>query len=213
MADRIDKISSNEAWRVQETKDSRKNSEEQNQDQNQQSKDQDQFEHLHDKTDWNLLLEKSRLWKKNYQIPLSDIDQVIFRKVNLKTDPSLLRIEVHTNSGEIIDPAFIAIDRMNALKIKNLESGNPMNLDLITKDTILRITVPRDPAPFEANIQSTVRESVIEKDETTVVKDPSKKSLQQTKLTPWSKWNMESILLGFCILFFVMLIVGGLLFL
>ena len=108
----------------------------------------DAYGALHEKTDWHLLFEKSRLWKQNIQIGRDEINEVLFQKINLKTDPSLLRVDITLKDGEKISPAFVSISRETGFKIKHLMKGEPIPREIILKDNFLRITIPADPQLF-----------------------------------------------------------------
>lgn len=108
----------------------------------------DAYDALHEKTDWHLLFEKSRLWKQNIQIGRDEIADVLFQKINLKTDPSLLRVDIVLKDGATISPAFVSISRGVGFKIKNLKPGEAIPRDIILKDNFLRITIPADPKLF-----------------------------------------------------------------
>ena len=95
------------------------------------------------------LFNKSRLWKKNIQIPERDIDQIFFRKLNLKTDPSLLRVDMKLKSGENVSPAFLTLARAEAFKIKHLATGEPLPLKHVLQDKSVWVTLPSDPKMFE----------------------------------------------------------------
>lgn len=142
--ERLDKTDRLEPWRVQATTDSSKGKEEG--EEKEQGKD--VFASLHDKTDWQILFNKKSEWKTGIQVLREEIDQILFRKINLKTDPSLLRIDIILKGGEKISPAFIAISRAIGLKIKDLNSGDPIPEPLIMKGNILRVTTPSDPKRF-----------------------------------------------------------------
>ncbi|MBX7149104.1 hypothetical protein K1X76_08450 [bacterium] len=143
VVERIDKLRETDYLRVDASAESQKDREQEDGGQ------QDNFQGLSDKTDWKLLLDKSKLWKKNIQIPVDDIEVIYYRKVNLKTDPSLLRIDLTLKNGEKIAPAFLAISRMAALQIKDLKSGDPLKVANLTRDNILQVTIPLNPALFK----------------------------------------------------------------
>src|SRR5687768_4657187 len=105
MAERIDKKGQYEYLRVDSSAETDKDRSQSGQEEDRDS-GKDQFQKLQDKTDWNIFLDKSHLWKKNIQINTEEIDAVIFRKLNLKTDPSLLRVDINLADGGSISPAF-----------------------------------------------------------------------------------------------------------
>lgn len=146
MADRIDKMGHMEYWRVHASTETHKDRGQEEDKRDQEGKD--AFSSLQDKTDWKLLLDKSSLWKRNIQILKEEIDKVLFKKINLRTDPSLLRVDILLKGGEKISPAFVSISRAVGLRIKNMNSGDPIPEDLILRDNVLRITIPANPELF-----------------------------------------------------------------
>ena len=68
--------------------------------------------------------------------------------MNLKTDPSLLRIDIFLKGGEEISPAFLSISRILGLKMKSFNSGDEIPLNLLLVDNVLRITIPANPEIF-----------------------------------------------------------------
>lgn len=143
VVERIDKVTRLEGWRVQESSEAKKGGQNSGQETGK-----DAFAALHEKTDWQILFEKSRLWKQNIQISRDEIEKVLFHKINLKTDPSLLRVDILLKRGEKISPAFLAVSRATGLKIKNLKQGEPIPEEYILKNNILRVIIPTNPALF-----------------------------------------------------------------
>lgn len=135
MVERIDKTDQHDAyWRIESTVSTQK----EKRDQESHSDQYDDF----DKTDWNLLFDKSQLWKKNIAIPKNEIEKIQYGKVNLKTDPCLLRVDIFLKNGTSIAPAFVSLARLQGLKIKNFLTGQELPIDSITNEEVLRITIP-----------------------------------------------------------------------
>lgn len=144
MVDRIDKTFQREPWVVESPTESDRDKQS-----GQEESSQDGYAAFQEKTDWRLLFDQSKLWKKNIQVHDDEIEKILFRKINLKTDPSLLRVDIHLKTGEIITPAFISLSRMNGLKIKHFNSGEEIPHKLLSPDPILRITIPSQPELFD----------------------------------------------------------------
>lgn len=144
MVDRIDKTFQREPWVVESPTESDREKQS-----GQGESSHDGYAAFQEKTDWRLLFDQSKLWKKNIQVHDDEIEKILFRKINLKTDPSLLRVDIHLKTGEIIMPAFISLSRMNGLKIKHLKSGEEVSYKLLSQDPILRITIPTQPELFD----------------------------------------------------------------
>lgn len=143
MVDRIDKsIRVDDPWKIQSTAETYK-------EKGDQESSKDEFSGFQEKTDWNLLFDRSKLWKKNIQLQGSEIQSIVFRKINLKTDPSLLRIDVVLNGGEKISPAFLAISRAQGLQIKNLHSGDLVDPALLLQNESMTVTIPTNPDIFK----------------------------------------------------------------
>lgn len=140
--ERIDKTDRFEYWKIQSTVESQKDR------QSGQENGKDAFQALSEKTDWELLFDKSRLWKRGIQVTDEEIERIVFRKINLRTDPSLLRVDVELKGGEIISPAFVSISRAVGLQIKNLGSGDQIPGEHVLNNNILYITVPANPKLF-----------------------------------------------------------------
>jgi len=183
MVERIEKKEHFEYWQVEastQTHKDRKEGEE---------SPHDQFSQAQETTDWNLFLDKSRLWNKNIQVLHDEIHKIIFQKINLKTDPSLLRIDVHLVGGEIISPAFISIVRRECLKLKNFTAGQEIPVSLLVRNKTLQIITPTNPQQFleeEKKLQQKPKAPFIalSEDTTTVIK-PAFKS--PATFTIWDK--------------------------
>lgn len=144
MPERIDKTYQREPWVIESLTETHKDKQSGG---GEQGAGKDAFTDLQDKTDWQLLLDKDITWKRNLQLNRQDIDKVLFHKLNLKSDPSLLRTEIHLKSGEQISPAYFPIPRIKGLKMKAFQLGEMVLLDDIFVDDILRVTVPKRPEP------------------------------------------------------------------
>ncbi len=172
MVERIEKKEAFEYWQVEAAAQTHKDRKEG------EGSSQDQYKNPFETTDWNLFFDKSRLWNKNIQILKEEISQIVFQKINLKTDPSLLRVNIHLNGGEIISPAFISIKRNESLKFKTLPPGQLLPLESILKDKTLHVMVPTNPSQFleeEKKLQQKQKRiltpaSALTEDTTTVIK-------------------------------------------
>ncbi len=198
MVERIDKTDRLEYWKVSASTESQKDRE-----QKEESSQKDAFASLSDKTDWKLLFDKSKLWKRNIQVLKEEIKNVVYRKINLKTDPSLLRVDVELTGGETISPAFLAVSRQVGLKIKNMKSRETIPLDLILHNNMLRITVPTNPQMFKDE-----EEARIETPEVTVItKEKKRKKIFPSLKIPFS---FETALILAIVLLTFILLIGGL---
>lgn len=144
MPDRIDKINRTDYERVEASAETDKEK-----GQREQENAKDSFSSTKEKTDWEIFLDRSKLWNKNIQIHQHEVEKVLFKRMNLKTDPSLLMVDIVLKGEEVISPAFIALSRMKALQIKNLLLDEPIPKELLFVDDILRITIPKNPQLFK----------------------------------------------------------------
>lgn len=146
---RIDPIKSTDYLRVENTGDTEKD---RRQSQQEGQDNQDAFRSFQEKTDWNKLFDKTKLWKKNIIIPKSEIKECLFYKINLKTDPSLLRLSIIKQDGQKIPTCFLSLSRANGLRIKNLKISDKIPLDLLSSDDNIQITIPNNPDLLIENI-------------------------------------------------------------
>lgn len=158
MVDRIQKPSDTEYLRVEASAESEDRGGQDEEEQEEESST-DEFSSFHEKTDWQVLFDKSKLWKKNIALSQDEIEQVIFRKVNLKTDPSLLRVDIVLSDGEVIAPAFMAISRMQGLQVKSIPSGQEIPLNKIFVGHTINITIPTNPELFQEKTPSAIKTS------------------------------------------------------
>ncbi len=181
MVDRIDKTDRvEEYWKIDSSAETYKDKQ-----QGENEGNPDAFASLSEKTDWKLLFDKSQLWKKNIQVLKEEIKQVVFRKLNLKTDPSLLRIDVELISGEKISPAFLAISRYAALQLKNLKSGDPIPESSIMPDSaVLHITIPSNPELFTEEERLLKQKNLNQTTELTVKSNLSAREIKSWGFSP-----------------------------
>lgn len=118
----------------------------------------DSFQNPQDKTDWHLLFEKSKLWKRNVLIEKEEVKAIYFGKINLKTDPSLVRVDIRLANGEMINPGFVSVSRALGLKIKNLKSGDTIPFDTVGFDGKLRVVIPNNPEIFREPVKPATHE-------------------------------------------------------
>lgn len=197
VVERIDKGDRFEYWKIQSMVEAQKDR------QSGQETGKDAFRAFGEKTDWELLFDKSRLWRRGIRVTRDEIGQVFFRKINLKTDPSLLRVDVQLKGGETISPAFVSISRATGLKIKNLIPGDPIPEEYVLNNDILYITVPANPELFreeERKIREESKKTAAPTDEATVKK----------KTGPGANlMRPEMLLAAGVVLLAVLLVIGG----
>ncbi|MBI2339110.1 MAG: hypothetical protein HYU99_01925 [Deltaproteobacteria bacterium] len=195
VVERIDKTDRFEYWKVQSFTETQKDR------QSGHDASKDAFQAFGEKTDWELLFDKSRLWKRGIQVARDEIGAIVFRKINLKTDPSLLRVDVELKGGGNISPAFVSISRATGLKIKNLQPGDRIPEEQVLHNDILYITVPANPELFreeEKKIAGESKKTSVPAEEATV-----KKNVTPDPLRP------EMLLVYGVAVLMILLIIGG----
>jgi len=166
MVDRIDKIKQDH-YRVDETQDpleeQRKNKEEHEQEEEEEG---DSFDKMSSKTDWNILFDKSSLWERNVEVKVEDIDRIKFLGINLRTNPAVLKIRVFLYDGNVINTAFLSISRSLGLQIKNMNRTTHVDVNMLTKESSLWLTIPKDEEMVDdeiTNITGTPKETSFSK--------------------------------------------------
>jgi hypothetical protein len=127
----------------------------------------DAYDKLSEKTDWNILFDKSHLWQQSIDVPIEDVQELKFISVNLKTDPCLLQIRVKLKDGTSYDPAFLSMSRTAGFKLKNQPRLSHLPVGQIVRGRILTLTVPKD--------EGRVREEI-----TRVTRDPRERTVSYT---------------------------------
>lgn len=162
MVNRINKTHLPENRRVEEVDDDdqRKNQ------QQDQGDDKDEFDKLSEKTDWNVLFNKSHLWRQTIDVAVEDIQEILFLSVNLKTDPCLLQIKVTMHDGVVLENAFLSIARSAGLRFKNLRRLTRIPLGNFTRGRMISLTIPKD-------------EKAVKEEITRVTNNPQEKSVSK----------------------------------
>lgn len=143
MVDHIPKIT-DQSFRVHEAKDSTDDEGKKQQDQQDDDQQSDNFDKLSNKTDWSVLFDQHKLWDRNIEVKVEDIDRIKYLGLNIRSNPALLKIRVFLYDGNVINTAFLSISRSLGLTLKNNLKGSFIDVNQITADTILRLTVPKD---------------------------------------------------------------------
>lgn len=211
--DRIEKTN-NELFRVNETKDSLEEDGKKQSDTDEDG-DKDNFDKLSDKTDWNILFNKKQLWQRDQQVRCEDISKIKFLGVNLKTDPSLLKIRIFLKDGSMVPTAFLSIPRAMGLQIQHLNRAAMVSPQSLTQAEVLRITVPVDEqkmddeitkitaAPQEHSFSKTLRRMVSKRSllQRFGVQDPVSLRLNREVLVIYITVILLIIVLGFGVTF------------
>lgn len=96
------------------------------------------------KKDWQQLVDKNHLWKRNLTLKTEEVRAVKILGLNLKSDPSLIKLRIFLNDGREINTAFMSLERSRALKLQTGHESSVTDLKLLTSDQILRVTIPQD---------------------------------------------------------------------
>lgn len=142
MVDRIEKLNP-DPYRIQESKDATDDNSGNKQDA-ESDNDADNFDKLNNKTDWQILFDKTDLWKQNTQVKLEDIDKIKLLGVNFKTNPALLNVRVFLFDGNVISSAYLSVPRELALKIKNMPKLSHLDVNMLTRESSLWLTTPKE---------------------------------------------------------------------
>lgn len=151
MVDRIDKIKP-DVYRVEETQDPLEEQRKQQEHEQTEEEDGDNFDRLAHKTDWQILFDKTNLWKRNVEVKVEDIDRIQFLGLNFKTNPSLLKIRVFLYDGQVINTAFLSVSRSLALKLRERKKSATIDVNLLTSDPVLHLTIPTDEEQVDEEI-------------------------------------------------------------
>ncbi|EKD46976.1 MAG: hypothetical protein ACD_66C00270G0003 [uncultured bacterium] len=210
MVERIEKKEFFEYWQVEASTETHKDRKEDEESQG------DGYKTPYETTDWKLFFDKSQLWNKNIQILKEEIAQIVFQKINLKSDPSLLRVDIFLNSGSKISPAFVSLSRAESLMLKNMLPGHLMSLDTIVKNKSLIVMVPTNPEKFieeEKKLQlkrsnkGHVLSQELSEETTTVIKQTVKNSvfILRDQKTGKIKMDVFTLYVVTLVLFFMLL--------
>jgi hypothetical protein len=145
MVDRVDKIRFPEIRRVNPN-DSATDERKRRQQPNSEEEDEagDGFDLLSERTDWHVLFDHPHLWQQNVEILAEEVKRIQYLGINLKTDPSLLKIRVDLHDGSVIPNAYLSVARSYALQLKNLQRLAPIELKRLTSSKVLWLTIPKD---------------------------------------------------------------------
>lgn len=166
MVNRIEPIRPTEAHAVDKVRDDDERQQQQ-QNENDEEGEGDAFDKLSEKTDWNILFEKSHLWQDSLDLEIRDIKEIKFVSVNLKTDPCLVQISVELKDGTRYANAFLSLARAIGLRMKNTPRGGRIPLGDLTRGRSITITVPKD--------ENQVKEEI-----TRVTRDPRERTVSYT---------------------------------
>lgn len=211
MAERIHGLERSNTYRVDAADDSNRqgtHDHQQDDDQHEEQKkklSEDTFSGFDEKTNWKNFLDHSRLWKKSIEIPKHNIDRIYFSKLNIKSDPSLLRVNIRLKDGSSIKPGFVSMSREMAIKCQHLKPGTPMSFETISMEDILRVTLPQESQNFNHQLQNLSNTKINPKIEKGVIGSIlSSLSLINPKT---GGLRVEGLLINFILLSMVILIV------
>lgn len=168
MVDRIEKIFP-DRYRIEGARDALEDQGKQQNgdDEGDEAGSKDSFDKLSDRTDWNILFDQEALWQQNLQIPVEDVATVQFLGINLKTDPSLLKIRIVGRDGKVVPAAYLSVSRYQGLQLKNENKLAILDVKKLTKERVLWLTIPRD-------------EKKVNEEITRLTRQPKEKTFSQT---------------------------------
>ncbi|EKD51618.1 MAG: hypothetical protein ACD_62C00215G0002 [uncultured bacterium] len=177
MVDRLEIKYSNQTYRVDASRDALEEERKESQDEEGDGQpNDDKFGSLRDGQDLQRLFEKNQLWNRNIQIKVEDIDKIKVLGLNLKTEPSLLKIRIFLYDGAVIPTAIVSVSRSLAFQIRGLKNAAFVDVNMLTKGTVLSVTVPKD-------------ENQIDEEITKITGVPREKTLSRTFKMLISKRN------------------------
>lgn len=102
----------------------------------------DEFEKRLDKTDWRLWLDKQGEQLVRMTVPVNDVAQITFNKVNLKTNPSLLNLRVVLRDGAVYRTALMSLARHQAMSFQGMTSGTLLKATELAPSGDLELLIP-----------------------------------------------------------------------
>ena len=157
MVDRIDKIRFPEIRRVNASEDALEDRKRRGRDEDTAEEDEDGFNLISDRTDWQILFDQPHLWQQGLELMVEDIRALSFLGVNLKTDPSLLKVRAELQDGSIYPEAYLSVPRSFGMQIKILPRFSPLPLGKLTSGKSIWLTVPKDVAAVREEITRVTR--------------------------------------------------------
>lgn len=152
MVDRVDKIRFPEVRRVNASEDALEDRKRRGRDNDGPEDDEDGFNLISDRTDWQILFDQPHLWQQNLELMVDEIRALSFLGVNLKTDPSLLKVRAELHDGSIYDEAYLSVPRSFGMQIKVLSRYSAIPLGKLTSGKSIWLTVPKDKAAVREEI-------------------------------------------------------------
>lgn len=170
----------------------------------------DSFDKLSDRTDWNILFDQEGLWQQNRQVAVEDVATIQFLGINLKTDPSLLKVRVVGRDGQVIPTAYLSVSRYQGLQLKNSEKLAILDVKKLTKERVLWITVPRDEKKLNDEITRLTRQPKERTFSQTFKNFISRKTwLQRLGIQDPVSQRLNSEILSIYVIFLVLLSAAG----
>ena len=157
MVDRVDKIRFPEVRRVNPSDDALEDRNRRGQGQEAAEEDEDGFNLISDRTDWQILFDQPHLWQQGLELMVDEIRALSFLGVNLKTDPSLLKVRAELLDGSIYQEAYLSVPRSFGMQIKILPRFSPIPLGKLTAGKSIWLTVPKDVAAVREEITRVTR--------------------------------------------------------
>jgi hypothetical protein len=142
MVDRIGKIHPRGHLRVDESKDSTEDEGQSNTPDQEDDGPQDGFNSVLDKTDWRVLLDHPQSQQKRIDVPIADIAELVFIKINLKTNPSLLNVKILLKDGLVYPSAYVSVPRHVAVPLQHVRPQTVLHPEDVTEERVLAFFVP-----------------------------------------------------------------------
>lgn len=163
MVDRISKINPHDHLRVdeigEEEDEARKRQEEEEEEE--EKKKSNSFESEKKRMDELLLQEKAYQRHKGpmsrVELAQDEIAEVIFEGVELKTDPSLLRIQLYKKDGQFFKEATLALPRSLAIRYRVLKLGSVLDFqNFLNENAKMVVLIPQEQMSEEASLPEVI---------------------------------------------------------
>lgn len=145
MVDQINRITPEpNVYRVDETRDALEEETDKGEQPGEEGQESDNFNQMMDESDWKDLFGKSKLWQKDIQVKVDEINRIKLLGVNIKSNPAVLKVRLFFYDGNVIETAFLKIPRAVALKFRDIKSASFIDVNQLTKDPVIRVSVPKN---------------------------------------------------------------------
>lgn len=101
----------------------------------------DGFDRALDRTNWKVYLEQPRQNQRKVVVPVGQIQEMRFLKINLRTNPSLLNVKVLLNNASLLSSAYLSVPRHMAMTFEGYRVGDVIDVSEVSSDPVLSFFV------------------------------------------------------------------------